>query len=152
MLKTDTSGVMLTADVKLSNAFTSWNTRLSKIANEPGKITICTYSLTDLRYVGRILERRHEGITVICNTAYESKAKKLKEFYPYVDFYTSPYAHAKLALIEPGTVWLSTENFGRGSDLFDASIAICSEAAYSHYYRQTENLLRRRDTVRIEEA
>lgn len=115
MLKTDTSGVMLNAEVKMSNAFTSWNTRLRKIAQEPSRITICTYSLTDLRYVGRILSRCNGGITVICNSAYEGKARKLKSLYPYVDFYVSPHAHAKIALIEPETVWVSTENFGRDS-------------------------------------
>lgn len=61
-------------------------------------------------------------------------------------------AHAKLALIGPETVWLSSENLGKKKNTFDASIGIHSKEAYDHYHVQIESLLRSRDTTEIKEV
>ena len=152
--KTDCGGTAMTVDVKLSNKATTWNTRLSQIGRHNHEIIIVTFSLFDFEYISKIVSKRERGmgITIICNSKYEANAYCLKREFPDLKIYVSPYAHAKLALIEPETVWLSSENLGRKKNTFDASIGIHSREAYGHYHAQIESLLRSRDTREIKEV
>ena len=147
--KTDCGGVAMTAEVKLSKASTTWNTRLSQIHRMEGDIYICTFSLCNREYISKILNRRSKDVTIICNSRYEANARQLKQDFPETRFFVNPNAHAKLVLIGPKTVWLSSENLGRKKETFDASIGIHSEEAYQHYLAQVQKLLRSRNTIEI---
>lgn len=147
--RTDSGGVAMTAEVKLSRASTTWNTRLRQIHRMEGDIYICTFSLCNYDYISRILERRSKDVTIICNSRYAENARQLKKAFPETRFFVNPNAHAKLVLIDPKTVWLSSENLGRKKETFDASIGIHSEEAYQHYLAQVQKLLRCRDTIEI---
>jgi len=152
--KTDCGGTALTANIKVSNKATTWNTRLSQIGRHDKAVTIVTFSLCDFEYISKIVSKRKNGagITIVCNSKYEPNAWLLKRAFPELKMYVSPYAHAKLALIEPEIVWVSSENLGHKSSTFDASVGIHDEEAYKHYYSQIERLLRSRDTKEITEV
>jgi len=144
----------MTTSVKLSNKGTTWNTRLQHIGKHDNEVIIVTFSLCNFEYISKLVSKRERGagITIICNSKYEMNAYLLKKEFPDLKIYVNPYAHAKLALIGPETVWLSSENLGRKQNTFDASIGIQSPEAYDHYHSQIESLLRSRDTNEIKEA
>ena len=152
--KTDCGGIAMTADIKLSQKGTTWNTRLSQIGRHDRLVTLCTFSTGDIDYLTKILSKRDfgSGIRIIGNEKNEWKMRRLKNLFPAAQFFVSPNAHAKLALVEPNIVWVSSENLGRTRDVFDASIGIHSEEAYQHYLSQVESLLRSRDTREIKEV
>ena len=152
--KTDCGGKALTVDCKLSKKGTTWNTRLSQIGRNDHEITIVTYSLCNLKYISQIVGKRERGagITIICNSKYEYNGLILKRQFPELKVYANPNAHAKLVLIAPETVWLSSENFGHNSDTFDATIGIHNTEAYDHYYAQVQSLLRSTHTKEIKEV
>ena len=152
--KTDCGGTALTADIKISNKATTWNTRLSQIGRHDKQVTIVTFSLCDLGYISKIVSKREGGvgITIVCNSKYEPNAWLLKRAFPKLRMFVSPYAHAKLALIEPEIVWISSENLGHKSSTFDASVGIHDKDSYNHYFSQVESLLRNRDTREITEV
>lgn len=149
--KTDCGGVAMTIEAKLSKAGTTWNTRLSQIGRHDHEVLIVTFSLCDLDYIAKIVSKRENGrgITIVCNSKYEVNAHRLKREFPELKIYINPNSHAKLALIAPDTVWLSSENIGHKSKTYDASIGIHSKEAYDHYLSQIESLLRSRNTQEI---
>ena len=146
--KSDCGGIALMVNAKLSYKATTWHTRLNQIGKHDNEEIIVTYSLCHFDYISKILSKREggKGITIICHTNYEANAYCIKKAFPDLKIYVSPHAHAKMALIEPMTVWLSSENLGKVKNTFDASIGIQSKEAYDHYYTQVENLLRSKDT------
>jgi len=152
--KTDCGGLALKAEIKLSNAASTWNTRLSQIGRTDDEIIIVTYSLCSVEYIANILSKREggKGITIICNSKYEHIVSALKQRYPQAHFYVNPHAHAKLALISPSSVWLSSENFGRIKDTFDASVGIHSKDAYNYFFTQVQELLNSTESIEIKEA
>ena len=152
--KTDCGGTAMTANIKLSNKATTWNTRLSQIGRHNEPVTIVTFSLCEFEYISMILSKRDHGagITLICNSKYEANAYVMKKAFPEAKIYVNPHAHAKLALVAPETVWVSTENMGRKRNSFDATVGIHSKEAYDHYYTQVQNFLTCRDTTEIKEV
>lgn len=151
--KTDTGGLALTADVKLSNKSTTWNTRLQHIGENDCLVTIVSFSLADVEYISRILSRRKTGrnLRLICNTRACVNAVRLKKEFPEMRVYLHPMAHAKLVLIEPEMVWVSSENIGHKLKSFDATIGIMGKEAYDHYAEQIDSLLRSSNTIEITE-
>ena len=89
-------------------------------------------------------------MTIIVNSKYAFTAQKYKNWYPKIDMYISPYAHAKLVLAEPDIVYLSSENLGNNPGSFDAPIGLESVEAYEHYKSQVDRLLRKSDTEKLE--
>ena len=152
-LKTDCEGIALTADIKLSNYATTWNTRLKDLGRTDCRIIIVTFSLADVNYIHSVLSRRKNGdnITLICNTSYYPNAQALKNLLPGMRVFVSTKAHAKLVLAEPDIVWVSSENIGHMPKSFDATIEIQNQDVYDHYKRQVDNLLRCRSTIMLEE-
>lgn len=133
--KTDCGGLAVKLnDCKLSvseNAST-WNTRLSQIGKTDGKVIICTYSLPDLKYIQKILDKRSRNVTIIAHEKFEKKAMLLKRMYPFLHIHLRPDVHAKIVLVEPRSVWLSSANFG-SSGWFEQTIGIHDKTAYSFY-------------------
>ena len=152
--KTDCGGAAMTTNVKLSNKCTTWNTRLQHIGKHDNEVILVTFSICNHEYISKLISKRERGagITIICHSKYEVNAYHLKRAFPDLKIYVKPYVHAKLALIGPDTVWLSSENLGRKHNTFDASIGIQDTAAFDHYHAQIESLLRSRDTTEIKEV
>lgn len=129
-MKTDTAGVVVDGKMKLSNFGVTWNTRLHRLLKQEGNITICTHSIANMAFLTRLLRVRSENVTIIVNSKYAFTAQKYKNWYPKIDMYISPYAHAKLVLAEPDIVYLSSENLGNNPGSFDATIGLESVEAY----------------------
>lgn len=144
--KTDNGGWALRIDdakITTSDKASTWNTRLSQIGTEKlkdKKVVICTYSLPDLEYCKKIFEKRSTNVLLIVNEKFKSQADELQKEYPNLDIRLKKDVHAKMVLIEPQTVWLSSADFGR-SDYFEQTIGIHSEEVYEIYLKQIEDYL-----------
>lgn len=149
-LRSDTAGPVVKADVKLSNYGVTWNTRLEQLSRDPAEVIICTFSLANMQFISKVLNRRSQGVTIVAHDSYRRIAEKIKQWYPNVEIYVSPYSHAKLMLAEPETVYVSSENLGHTKKSFDASIGIESPEVYQHYRSQVERLIQNPYTERIE--
>lgn len=142
----DNGGIAISInDAKLikANAASTWNTRLSQIGTpnlRDKKVIICTYSLPNLAYSKRIFDKRSSNVTLIVNEAFKDKAEELQNCYPDLVVRVKKDVHAKMVLIEPKTVWLSSANFGE-SDWFEQTIGLHSEEAYQFYLNQIEEYL-----------
>lgn len=142
--KTDAGGVAVRLnDAKLyvSASASTWNTRLSQIGNISGKVIICTYSLPDIDYIQKILDKRSENVTIIAHEKFRKKAMQLKAIYPSLKIYLKSDVHAKIVLVEPQTVWLSSANFG-SSGWFEQTIGIHSRTAYDFYLNALSKYLK----------
>ena len=104
------------------------------------KVIICTYSLPDLEYSKQIFDKRSKNVTLIVNEKFRNKAEELESIYPDLDICIKNDVHAKMVLVEPKTVWLSSANFGK-SDWFEQTIGIHSEEVYSFYFDQINKYL-----------
>ena len=87
------------------------------------------------KHIDRILQKKSENVTLICNSKFAADAKRLKRKYPSIHLIMRWDIHAKMVLIEPDIVWLSSANFGC-SEWFEESIGIHSELAYKFYIKQ----------------
>ena len=149
---TDNGGlaVKVTEKIKVSSSesASTWNTRLSQIAYQSGEIFICTYSLPDLNYITRILDKRSTGITVLANSKFVDKAKELKKLYPNLNIKLAPDTHAKIVLVPPNTVWLSSANFGQ-SRWFENTIGIKNEKVYEFYINEIKRFINGSETVEL---
>lgn len=151
MFETDRGGVTLKADIKISDGATTWNTRLSQIGRNNNEIIIVTYTLNDYEYINKILSKRYKGIgiTILCNSKFLMNAYHIKNCFPEVKMYANPNVHAKMVLIEPNTVWISSENLGHVKNSYDATVGIHNADAYKHFYSQVSDIINRRETVII---
>lgn len=98
-------------DAKFSICASTWNTRLSQIGKSTGAIRIMTHALPDPDYIARIFSKRPENIYLIANSDAQAEARLIKAQFPKVRIVLHPRMNAKLVLIEPGTVWLSSSDF-----------------------------------------
>lgn len=135
VFKTDSGGKALSirdAKISVSHKCSAWSTKLNSIGCAKGDITIVTYSLPDTEYIENILNRRNGNLTLVFHEKFLSKANVLKRKYKNLKLYPMPDVHAKMVLIEPRTVLLSSANFGK-SGWFEQTIGIHSEKAYEYY-------------------
>ena len=100
-------------DAKFSICASTWNTRLSQIGRISGTIRIMTHGLPDQDFISQIFSKRPENILVIANTDAEAEAKVIKAAFPKVRIALHSQMNAKVVLVEPGTVWLSSSDFGK---------------------------------------
>lgn len=136
--KTDSGGLMFHSGKISINHGSTWNTKLSQIGRNNKKIIIVTYSLPHYStYTTKILDKRIDGenITIIAHEKFRDRATWLRDRYPKLEIILVNRVHAKLVLIEPETVWLSTENFGRSTWL-EASIGIHDKSAYDYVMKE----------------
>ena len=144
VFKTDNGGKALALkDVKLCTSASTWNTRLSQIGRFPGRVIICTFSLPDLEYIQKILDKRSKGVTIIAHERFSDRARILKNKYPDLQIICRSDVHAKIVLIEPCTVWLSSANFGK-SGWFEHTIGIHSKEAFNFYLRAIKHYLHKK--------
>ena len=91
-------------------------------------------------YLKKILGKRPNDMTLIANDKFQSKAKELQELYPGITIYLRSDVHAKMVLIEPETVWLSSANFG-DSTWFEHTIGIHDKRGYDFYRKELSRYL-----------
>jgi len=137
--KTDPGGLATKASIKVSSRASTWNTRLSQLLIGNKDIIICTFSLpkTD-EYLGRLLQKRSNGVTIIANSKFGKQARMLKAQYPNLRIFLSPTVHAKLALVSPNIVWMSSENFVHSRN-FENTIGIHSVPVYKYLIQQLQD-------------
>ncbi len=139
--ETDNGGVavsIMDAKILTSETASTWNTRLSQIGTtnlKDKRVIICTYSLPDLEYSKQIFDKRSKNVMLIVNEKFSDKAEELRKLYPDLEIYLRADVHAKIVLVEPRTVWLSSANFGK-SNWFEQTIGIHSEEVYNFYLEQ----------------
>lgn len=132
--KTDNDGKAVSiTDAKISiGSISTWSTRLKSIKQVKGKICIATFTLPDLPYAQKILAKRPRDIFIVAHTNFTQKAQAIKSDFPDIMIAVREDIHAKLVLIEPSTVWLSSANFGH-SGWIENSIGLHSKKAYKFY-------------------
>ncbi|RQS05566.1 hypothetical protein [Burkholderia sp. Bp8991] len=118
-------------DAKLSLGTSTWNTRLSQLARVRGPVHIMTRQLVDLDYIGLILGKRAENIFILAHTSARTEAHVLKQRFPNVEFKLHPDNNAKVVLVAPETVWLTSEDFGKSTKTqIDSGVGLHSSTAY----------------------
>lgn len=133
MFKTDAGGRATKCnDMKLMAGASTWGTRLSQLARQTGTVRIVTYSLPDIEYVHTQLGRRPSDILLIANSRFENKAREIKCAFPGVRVAVREDIHAKVLLIAPHTVYISSANFG-DSDWVESTIGLHSREAHDWY-------------------
>lgn len=100
-------------DAKMSICASTWNTRLSQIARVAGPILIMTGSLPEPEYISQILGKRPRDIFIIANTSAVAEARLLKSRFPAIRIALHPNNNAKVVLVAPDTVWVSSSDFGK---------------------------------------
>ena len=146
--KTDNGGLALRANIKVSAAASSWSTRLSQIMSRDGEIIICTYSLPNMDYIDKIFDKRSKEITILANSTFYSRALELKQKYPALNIILAANTHAKMVLISPGTVWLSSANLGK-SGWFENTVGIKSKEVYEFYHSEIMSFIEKHKIIEL---
>lgn len=123
-------------DAKMSICASTWNTRLSQIARVAGPILIMTGLLPDVEYISQIIGKRPRDIFIIANSAAHSEAVQLKTKFPSIRIVLHGNNNAKVVLISPDTVWVSSSDFGKTKQI-EAAVGLHS----SSLYEKTQTLL-----------
>lgn len=116
-------------DAKMSICASTWNTRLSQIGRVTGPIFVMTGLLPDTAYISQIIGKRPSDIFIIANSAAQASAQSLKRSFPNIRIVLHPKNNAKVVLVAPDTVWVSSSDFGK-SDQIESAVGLHSEALY----------------------
>ncbi|MCC4610525.1 hypothetical protein LL963_00170 [Xanthomonas campestris pv. esculenti] len=117
-------------DAKMSICASTWNTRLSQIGRVTGPIFVMTGLLPDTTYISQIIGKRPSNIFIIANSAAQVSAQSLKHSFPNIRIVLHPKNNAKVVLVAPDTVWVSSSDFGK-SDQIESAVGMHSEALYN---------------------
>lgn len=117
-------------DAKMSICASTWNTRLSQIARISGPIAIMTGSLPDLEYISQIVSKRPRDMFIIANTRAEVEARSLKLRFPAVRIALHRNSNAKVVLVAPDTVWVSSSDFGKTTQI-ESAVGLHSSVVYN---------------------
>lgn len=120
-------------DAKMSICASSWSTRLSQIGSTENPIFIVTRELPDINYILKIIGKRPRNIYIIANTSAEINAKLIKNKFPRVRILLHHDVNAKIVMVSPNTIWISSADFGKttkiestigihSSELFDKTV------------------------------
>jgi hypothetical protein len=116
-------------DAKMSFNASTWSTHLSQLARVAGPVYIMTGLLPDIGYISKIIGKRPRDIFIIANVAAETQAKKLKSDFPQIRIVLHNRNNAKLVLVSPGTVWLSSADFGK-TELDEVGVGLHSQTVF----------------------
>ena len=123
-------------DIKYAKLFfgdnSTWAVKLSQLAKVKGSVYISTFSLPDLPYAQKILEKRPRDIFIVAHSIFYAKALAMKDAFPDIRIALRDNIHAKMVLAEPETVWLSSANFGK-SGWIEHGIGMHSPEAFEFY-------------------
>ena len=116
-------------DIKIFSSKSTWATKLSQIGKIKGVVTITTYSLPDISYARRILNKKSKNVYLIAHLKFHKKAMELKEEYPNLRIALNNEIHAKTITIEPITTYFTSANFGK-STWYESSIGLHSKEVH----------------------
>jgi len=115
-------------DAKMSICVSTWNTRLAQIARVIGPILIMTGSLPEPEYISQTLGKRPRGIFIIANTDARKEASVIKTRIPDVRIALHDN-NAKVVLVSPDTVWVSSADFGKTTRI-ESAVGLHSSAVF----------------------
>ncbi|PKG37004.1 hypothetical protein [Psychromonas sp. Urea-02u-13] len=116
-------------DAKFSVCVSTWNTRLSQLGKMDGCLRIMTHHLPNLDYIAKIINKRPIDIFIIANEDARDNAQMLKNKFPNVHIALHPNMNAKVVLIAPETVWVSSSDFGK-TKMLESTIGLHSKMAH----------------------
>lgn len=117
-------------DAKMSICASTWNTRLSQIGRINGPIYIMTGSLPDVDYISQILRKHPQDIYIIANSIAQQEAIVLKSRFPGLRIALHASNNAKVVLVAPDTVWVSSSDFGKSSQI-ESAVGLHSAYVYT---------------------
>lgn len=138
--------VIKAAEVKLFKPSHSWGMKLSQLPRQAGRVRIMTYSLPDRSYIIEQFNRRPNNIAILCHAKFRERAIELKALFPDIDVAVSESVHAKLLLIEPGTIYVTSANFGE-SHWSEVGVGIRSEAGHKWYAEMFDDLWKKSEVI-----
>ncbi|MBQ6664135.1 MAG: hypothetical protein IJM68_00965 [Synergistaceae bacterium] len=103
-----------------------------------------------MQYVQKIFSKRPYDIHIIAHSKFIQKAKEIKSYFPAIKIALRSDIHAKIALIEPNTVWLSSGNFGK-SGWYEFSLGMHNDKAFEYLQKQFQQLYKNAKEVKHEE-
>lgn len=133
-------------DAKLSICASTWNTRLSQLARIEGPVYIMTAALHDLEYIAKIISKRPRNIYIIANTRALPEAQQLKAQFPMLQIALHPETNAKVVLVAPETVWVSSADFGK-TDQIESAIGLHSPLVYKRTKESLFNVVWAKSSV-----
>ncbi|MGJ7533388.1 MULTISPECIES: hypothetical protein [unclassified Variovorax] len=104
-------------DAKMSICVSTWSRRLAQIGRVVGPILIMSGSLPDPDYISQILGKRPRDIFIIANADANREARMLKLRFPDVRIALHRNTNAKVVLVAPDTVWVSSADFGKTTQI-----------------------------------
>ena len=133
MFTDDGGGFAITcSDAKIAFGASTWNTKLSQLGKVDGPVYIMTGDLLDLDYIGRILGKRPRSIWIVAHERARLQAESLLVTFPEINIALHAAVNAKLVLVGPKTVWLSSADFGRPEQkTVESEIGLHSEEIFS---------------------
>jgi hypothetical protein len=117
-------------DAKMCINSSTWNTRLSQIGRVAGPILILTRALPDVDYIAQIVGKRPRDICIVANTCAEAEGRALKTRFPAIRVALHRSNNARVVLIAPDTIWVSSADFGKSNDI-EAAVGMHSISVYT---------------------
>lgn len=117
-------------DAKFSVCASTWNTRLSQLGKIHGSLCIMTHHLPNPEYISRIISKRPQNIFIIANEDSRENALLIKNQFPSVRVALHPKMNAKVVLMAPETVWISSSDFGE-TKLIESAIGLHSATVHN---------------------
>lgn len=119
-------------DAKFSICASTWGTRLSQISKSPQKVLIMTNSIDDVLYIADILRKSLGEVRVLANSLAKKEAELLKKELPTIRIALHPTNNAKIVLVSPNTVWISSADFGRSKiKMIESAVGIHSHEVFN---------------------
>ncbi|WP_323530494.1 hypothetical protein [Xanthomonas campestris] len=94
-----------------------------------GPIFVMTGLLPDAAYISQIISGHPNNIFMIANSAASTSAQSLKKNFLKIRIVIHPNNNAKVVLVAPDTVWVSSSDFGK-SEQIESAIGMHSEGLY----------------------
>ena len=126
-------------DAKMSICASTWNTRLAQIGRVIGPVLIMTGLLPDPEYISQTVGKRPRDIFIIANTDAQREARILKLRFPEVRIALHNKNNAKVVLVAPDTVWVSSADFGKTTRI-ESAVGLHSSIVFT---RTRESLFNR---------
>lgn len=117
-------------DAKMSIGTSTWNTRLSQLSRVSGPMLVMTGLLPDITYISQIIGKRPRDIFIIASTEAEAEARLLKQQFPEIRVALHKSNNAKVVLVAPDTVWVSSSDFGKSAKT-ESAVGMHSEELYN---------------------
>ncbi|QGW80649.1 hypothetical protein GOQ09_03170 [Variovorax paradoxus] len=117
-------------DAKMSICTSTWNKRLAQIARITGPVLIMTGSLPDPEYISQTLGKRPRDIFIIANVEAQKEARMLKRRFPEIRIALHSNNNAKVVLVAPDTVWVSSADFGKTTRI-ESAVGLHSSVVFN---------------------